>query len=136
MLDHLLIRKKEIGKLKVALKNTLALTCEKITQNPRSFNTIQIKNAIDNLSIIDVEEKILPGLLTEAVSFALKDFFLYMHQTGLYNRQFKLWNTLASISTVLVFKLQKGFFKKKDLYAYIVDFYIEQKYPCISTIVK
>ena len=136
MLEKYLLTKKEIGKFKLTLNNTLALTCEKITQNPRVFNTVQIKNAIENISLVDIEERILPDILVKSIDFILKDFFLQMHQTGLYNRQFNLWSTLANISQVLIFKLQKGIFKKKDLSAYLIDFSIEARTPCISAIIN
>lgn len=135
MLDKYLISKKEIGKFKLTLKNPLALSCEQITQDPRTFNTLQIKNAIENISLVDIEEKILPDKLTKTIDFILKDFFLYMHQTGLYNRQFNLWGTLANISQILVFKLEKGFFKKKDLNVFFIDFLIDIKQPCIRAII-
>ena len=136
MLDQFLISKKEIGKFKLTLKNSLGLSCEKVTQLPRVFNTLQIKNAIENISFIDIEEKIVPEILTKVMEFILKDFFLYMHQTGLYNRQFKLWATLANITQLSIFSLQKGIFKKNDLNTYMIDFFIDPKIPCIKAIIN
>ena len=136
MLDQFLISKKEIGKFKLTLKNSLGLSCEKVTQLPRVFNTLQIKNAIENISFIDIEEKIVPEILTKVMEFILKDFFLYMHQTGLYNRQFKLWATLANITQLSIFSLQKGIFKKNDLNTYMIDFFIDPKTPCIKAIIN
>ena len=136
MLEELLISKKEIGKLKIALKNPLAVARENITQNPRAHNTNEIKNAIENISIIDIEEKIMPEIITKAVNYTLKDFFLYLHQTGLYNRQFKLWGTLSNISQVYIFELVKGLFKKVSMDAYLVYFLIEPKSPCIIAIIN
>lgn len=135
MLDKYLLSKKEIGKFKLTLKNPLALNCEKITQNPRVFNTLQIKNAIENISFVDIEERIFPNILVKAIDFILKEFFLQMHQTGLYNRQFNLWSTLANISQIIIYKIQKGLFKKKDLNIFLIDFLIDIKQPCIRTIV-
>lgn len=135
MFEQLLISKKEMGKFKVTIKNPLGLTCEKITQTPRAFNTAQIKSAIENISFIDIEEKIFPLVLIRTTEFILKDFFLYMHQTGLYNRQFKLWRTLANITEITLFKLQKGIVKKGDLNVYMIDLFIDPKAPCISVII-
>lgn len=135
MFEDILISKKEIGKFKLALKNPLGLTCEKITETPRVFNTAQIKNATENISFIDVEENILPALPPKAVEYLLKDFFLYMHQTGLYNRQFKLWRTLANITQVSISRLQKGLLKKNNLNAYMIDFFIDPKAPCIKAVI-
>ncbi|MBI3591075.1 MAG: hypothetical protein HY094_06865 [Candidatus Melainabacteria bacterium] len=117
-------------------KNPLTLTCEKITQTPRVFNTAQIKNAIENISLIDVEEKVTPELLIKIIEYILKDFFLYMHQTGLYNRQFKLWKTMGNITQCSISKLQGGIFKKNDLNTYIIDFFIDPKSPCLCAIVN
>ena len=131
-----MISKKEISKLKLVPKNPLSLTCEKVTQTPRIFNTSQIKSAIENISFIDIEEKITPDILSASAEYILKDFFLYMHQTGLYNRQFKLWKTLGNITQCVFSRLQKGLLTKNDLSIYIIDFFIDPKTPCINAIVN
>lgn len=135
MFDEFLISKKEIGSFKVGLKNPLGLSTEKVTQNPRSFNTTQIRNAIENISFIDIEEGILPELLLSTSNYLLKDFFLYMHQTGLYNRQLNLWRTLAGITKISFSRLQKGVLKKKVLDAYMIDFFIDPETSCINAVV-
>ena len=135
MFDSIFTFKKEIGKFKVTLKNSLGLSSEKVTQNPRSFNTKQIQTAIENTQIIDIEEKILPELLYKSAEYILKDFFLYMHQTGLYNRQLKFWESLAKITQISFCKLEKGLLKKSDLNAHIIYFYIDPKAPCSCAIV-
>lgn len=135
MLDKFSLTKKDIGKYKISPKNPLSLTCEKVTQTPRVFNTSQIKSAIENISFINIEENIIPKNLTKIIEYILKDFFLYMHQTGLYNRQFKFWKTLGSITQCKISKLQKGFFKKKDLNIQIIEFYIDPKVPCIKSLI-
>ncbi len=135
MIETVLIFKKEIGKFKVTLKNSLSLSSEKVTQNPRSFNTKQIQTAIENTQLIDIEEKILPDLLFKSSEYLLKDFFLYMHQTGLYNRQLKFWQSLANITQISFCKLGKGLFKKVDLNAHIVYFYIDPQAPSSCAIV-
>lgn len=135
MINTLLISKKLLGKLKVKLKNPLALNCEKITETPRAFSTTQINTAIDNILFVDSEENILPDVITKSIEYLLKDLFVQMHQTGLYNRQFKLWKSIAAVTEVSVYRLQKGLFKKKELNAYLVNFYIDPKFPCISLII-
>ena len=134
MFNRFLISKKLLGKFKVKQKNPLALSCEKITLTPRAYSTAQIKSAIENILFVDIEENILPEIVIKAIEYLLKDLFIHMHQTGLYNRQFKLWKSLANIIEISVFKLQKGLLKKNELNAYIIDFFIDPKFPCISVI--
>ena len=129
MFNRFLISKKLLGKFKVKQKNPLALSCEKITLTPRAYSTAQIKSAIENILCVDIEENILPEIVIKAIEYLLKDLFIHMHQTGLYNRQFKLWKSLANIIEISVFKLQKGLLKKNELDAYIIDFFIDPKFP-------
>ena len=136
MFDSFLISKKEIIKFKVRPKNPFGLSCEKVTQTPRAFNTEQIKNATENISFLYDDEDGVPELPKKVIEHTLKDLFLYMHQTGLYNRQFKLWKTIGNITQCSISKLQKGLLKKKDLSAYIVDFYIDPKTPCFNAIIS
>ena len=139
MLDSFLnffISRKEVGKSKVSLKNPFALTCEKITRTPRVFTTSQITSAIENTLLVSDEEKNVPELTTKIAEYILKDFFLYMHQTGLYNRQFKFWRTLGNIRHVSVFKLEKRFFKEEEPGCYLIDFFIDEKAPCIKAIIQ
>ena len=135
MINRFLISKKLLGKFKIKQKNPLALSCEKITGTPRTFNTAQIKSAIDNILFVDLEENILPELAIKSIEYLLKDLFMHMHQTGLYNRQLKLWKSMANIIEVSIFKLQKGLFKKDALNAYIIDFFIDPEFQCISAII-
>ena len=136
MFDAFLISKKELGELKVTLKNPLAITCEKITQNPRAHSTSEIKSAIENISILDVKERIIPEVIIKAVNYILKDFFLYMHQSGLYNRQLNLWRILSHVSQIHVFELLKGFTKKVNLSTYLIYFQVEERSPCIVGIIN
>lgn len=136
MLNQLLIPRKELGKIKVSLKIPISLSCEKITQTPRTFKTSQIKEAIENIAFEGMDEANLPNIVIKSIEFLFKDFFLYMHQTGLYNRQFKLWQTLANITQVSVYKVQKGIIGKKDLDVYIVDFSIDPKFTSIKVIIN
>ncbi len=135
MLETVFISKKLLGKFSVSQKNPLALSCEKITQIPRSYSTTQIKSATENILLTNIEENILPEIVTKSIEYLLKDLFIQMHQTGLYNRQFKLWKSLAKINSISVFRLQRGLFKKCDLNTCIVDFFIDPKHPCISVII-
>ena len=135
MLDRFLISKKLLGKFKVKQKNPLALSCEKLTKTPRVYSTVQIKSAIENILFVDIEENILPEIAIKPIEYILKDLFVQMHQTGLYNRQFKLWKSLANVIEIAVFRLQKGLFNKSELNTYIIDFFIDPKAPCVSAII-
>ena len=135
MLDRFLITKKLLGKFKVKQKNPLALNCEKVIETPRAYSTTQIKSAVENILFVDIEENILPEIAIKSIEYLLQDLFTYMHQTGLYNRQFKLWKSLANIIEISVFRLQKGLFKKSELNAYVIDFFIDPKAQCISAII-
>src|SRR3989338_2313426 len=135
MFYKILIRKKEIAKFKLSLKNPFILTCEKITQTPRTFNTKQIQSAIENIQITQTDGDNTLELIPQVISYFLKEFFLYLHQTGLYNRQLKSWETMANLTQASVSRLQEGFFKKKDLNAYVIDFFIDPKAPCLSVII-
>ena len=127
--------KKLLGKFKVKQKNPLTLSCERVTETPRAYSTAQIKSAIENILFVDIEENILPDVTIKSIGYILKDLFTQMHQTGLYNRQFKLWKSLANIIEISVSKMQKGLFKKTELNAYVIDFFIDPKFPCISVVI-
>lgn len=135
MFNAFLISKKLLGKFKVKQKNPLALNCEKVTETPRAYSTAQIKSATENILLVDTEENILPEITTKSIEYLLKDLFIQMHQTGLYNRQFKLWKSLANIIEISVSRLQKGLFKKSELNAYVIDFFIDPEAQCISGII-
>ena len=121
MLEHLFISKKEIGKLKLKVDKPFNLTPEKIAQNPRAFDPVQIKSAIDNIIYSDKENLENP-LFEEIARFIHKDFFFLSHQTGLYNRQLKLWKALGNISIISFFKLQKGLVKKNEIDVLLIEF--------------
>jgi hypothetical protein len=135
MFNRFLISKKLLGKFKVKQKNPLALSCKKVTETPRAYSTAQIKSATENILFVDTEENILPEITIKSIEYLLKDLFIQMHQTGLYNRQFKLWKSLANIIEISVLKLQKGLLKKNELNAYVIDFFIDPTSPCISAVI-
>lgn len=136
MFYQLLNRKKEINRYKVSFKNPFNLTCEKITQTPRIYTTSQITTALENTIIEEIESKDTPKLLTKVLNYILKDFFLYMHQTGLYNRQFKLWRTLGNIKQILISRPVARFLKNKELSFYLIELSIDEIYPAISAVLE
>lgn len=129
MLEQFLIAKEEISTAKVGVKNPLGLACEKIIQNPRIYNTAQIKGAIENIELENTSGNDLPELALKATEFILKDFFLHMHQSGLHNRQFDLWRMLGNITKALFWRFQKGLIKKTDVDSYLSELYIDPRRP-------
>ncbi len=134
MLDNFFISREEVNKIKVSQKNPFGLTKEKIIKSPRSFNTSQIKEAIENINLFEEREKSTPNFLFNTIKFLLGEFFLYMHQSGLYNRQLNLWKTLGNITQCKLYRLKKGLIKKQLLDTYIIDCFIDPKAPCIKVI--
>ena len=134
MFDNFLISREEINKIKISQKKPFGLTTEKITQTPRSFNTNQIIEGTENLTFTEEKEGLTPDLLFRTIQYLLRDFFLYMHQSGLYNRQLVLWKTLGNVTQCNIYRLKKGFVKKQPLGIFIIDFFIDPKAPCISAI--
>lgn len=134
MFDKFLISKKELSKFKITQKNPFDLNCEKVTQTPRVFNTAQIKAAIENILITKLDEVTTPELTLKITEYILKDLFLSMHQSGLYNRQLKLWKIVGNVKQGSVFRLNKGLIKKKELNTYIIDFFIDPQSPCFSVV--
>lgn len=136
MFNYLLLSKKEICKFKVTQKNPLAVTCEKVAQSPRSNSIAELKNATANIIFADFDPSSPDLIILKSLDFLLKDFFINMHQTGLYNRQLKLWKALSNISSVRVYKLYTGIFKKTGLNIFIVDLFLDPKSPCITLIIN
>lgn len=134
MFDNFFISREEINKVKISSKKPFGLTTEKITKLPRSFNTSQIREAVKNINLIEDKEGLTPKLLLKAIEFLLGEFFLYMHQSGLYNRQLTLWKTLGNITQCNVYMFKKGLIKKQSLDYFTIDFFIDPKAPCISAI--
>ena len=134
MFDDFLISREEINKIKISQKKPFGLTTEKITHSPRSFNTNQIKEGIENLIFTEEKEGLTQNLLFRTIKYILRDFFLYMHQSGLYNRQLVLWKTLGNITQCNIYRLQKGLVKKMPLGIFVIDFFIDPKAPCISAV--
>lgn len=136
MLNQLLTKKKELWKIKIGHKNSLTLTGDKITQTPRVYKTSQIKEAIDNISFLEMEEKDIPEIVIKTITYVLQDFFLCMHQTGLYNRQFKFWKTLANITQANVYSLYKGILNGKNLNVYMIDLCIDPRFVSIKLLIN
>lgn len=136
MLRTLLFKKSEIGNLQVNSLKPFELTPEKITQTPRSFNTEQIKIALENLSFkTNSGIETLPDYFKEIPNYLLKNFFLKMHQTGLYNRQINLWKTLGTISEASFYRLNKRFLKKDEDSINLIDFSTSSKKTCICALI-
>lgn len=126
MLEKFFIYKKEFGKYKIKPSKPFELTPEKIAQNPRSFNTSEIKIATENLQIVEQDE-CLSEKLIKLSKYIFNGFFFQMHQSGLYNRQLKLWKNIGNINQVVFYKIEKGIIKKKETNIFFVDFLTSSK---------
>lgn len=122
MFYKIFISKKEIAQINIIVQKPFDVTPEKITQNPRSFTSSEIKNGTENILLKNIEV-LENDFIKSSLNFILKDLFIYMHQTGLYNRQLKFWKTFGSISKIKIFELYKGFFNnKKKTGIFLIEF--------------
>jgi hypothetical protein len=82
-----------------------------ITQAPRSFRPRDLESASKNISI-DAKDSRAPEGLNTLLRFLLTDFFVFLHRTGLYNRQRRLWDGLARVSSATAEQVVSGIFSK------------------------
>ncbi|GEM_PF-478023 len=91
-----------------------------VTQAPRSATSLDLQAASGNL-LFEPSNKV-SDLVLAAAKFVLTDYFIQAHQSGLYNRQIKLWEALAKIAVVDVKQLSRGIFQKVALPVYELNF--------------
>jgi hypothetical protein len=87
-----------------------------VTNNPRAASAADIKAGLDNLVVEPSEGT--NELVIAVVQYLFQDYFLYAHQSGLYNRQIRLWEMFSRISAVEVRQLERGFFTRTTLPVY------------------
>lgn len=137
MLEKFLVKKEKVGGLKLTTKRLFDVTCEKITHSPRTFNTSQIKIALENLSLTPLEAKEpVSAMLLKSAEYLTKDLFFQMHQTGLYNRQLKLWKSLGNTTEISFYELYKGLLKKKKMDVAMLDLCTASKNISISALIN
>jgi len=89
-----------------------------VTTSPRDATAVDIQAGLDNL-IIDAPEG-SNELVLALVQFLFHDYFGFAHQTGLYNRQIRLWEMFSRVTTIEVRQVERGFFTRTTLPVYEV----------------
>ena len=135
MLYRLFLKKKKIKSLKVSTKIPFEISTEKIIESPRTFNTNQIQNAVKNILISETGADSQDKLLTSCSEYILKDFFLYMHQTGIYNRQLKLWKAIGNVRELFSYYVENTFTKKLKPGLKLIDFSTGPKSVAICALI-
>jgi hypothetical protein len=104
-------------KLSISNIDEIGFTLHSVVMKPRHSTPLDLAAAAKNLRIDfhGENEDEIAIISRKIVSYLLTDFFVLSHRTGLYNRQLKLWEALASICEVKIAQLQQGFFKKIEL---------------------
>jgi hypothetical protein len=108
-------------KFKVEVISDEVITFGTIIRSPRIYKPLDLQSAKLNLRISKESGEGFPAL-EPLVHYLLADFFVYLHRTGLYNRQRYLWEALARIAGVRVYQLQGGLFRNNPLPAFDIQF--------------
>lgn len=107
-----------------------------VTQAPRSVGAQDIEAACENL-VFEPSDNKIPALVLETIKFVMTSYFADAHQSGLYNRQLRLWETISKIAVVAVQPVTKGFFQKVALPAYELLFKtVSGKAPIVALVIE
>lgn len=86
-----------------------------IVQNPRGCTSVDLNAACSNLvfepsgPMANSEHS---AIVLDLVRYLFQDFFNRSHQTGLYNRQMRLWQVFSKVERVEFKQLEGGFFTR------------------------
>jgi hypothetical protein len=94
--------------LQISIRNIEDFSPGLIVKSPRIFRPQDLLNACRNLQFETSSDT--PPTLLALTQFVAIDFFKLAHNTGLYNRQIKLWEGLARIAGIEIYQARKGFF--------------------------
>jgi hypothetical protein len=100
--------------IKTADQEAYSLTA--VTANPRNATAADIQAGLDNL-VFETPEG-TSDLVMAVVQYLFQDYFVFAHQTGLYNRQIRLWETFSRINAIQVRQVEKGFFSRTPIPVY------------------
>ncbi|MBS2006503.1 MAG: hypothetical protein JST01_05655 [Cyanobacteria bacterium SZAS TMP-1] len=89
-----------------------------ITTSPRGATAVDMQAGLDNL-IIEIPDD-TNELVSAVVRYLFHDYFAQAHQTGLYNRQIRLWEMFSRVTTAEVRQVERGIFTKTQLPVYEV----------------
>jgi hypothetical protein len=127
-----------VNSFSVIVKNaeTEAFNLGSVTQAPRAAAAQDIVAACDNL-VFEPSDNKIPNLVLAAIKFVMTVYFSEAHQSGLYNRQLRLWEIISKIAVVEVQPITKGFFQKVALPAYELLFKtVSGKTPIVALVIE
>lgn len=101
-------------KFSVKSLNSLNYSLNSVVGQPRSSLPIDVSAACANVEIESASDA-APAVVRTVVRYVLTDFFALAHRTGLYNRQKLLWESIARVNEIDVFRHRQGIFQKTDL---------------------
>lgn len=101
-----------------------------------ALQPLEIFEAACDLPFEPSDNKI-PNLVLAAIKFVMTGYFSDAHQSGLYNRQLRLWETISKIAVVEVQPVTKGFFQKVTLPVYELVFKtVNGKVPIVALVIE
>lgn len=127
-----------VNSFSVIIKNadSEAFNLGSVTQAPRSAAAQDLKAACDNL-VFEPSDNKIPDLVFSAIRFVMASYFSAAHQSGLYNRQLRLWETISKIAVVEVQPVTKGLFQKVALPVYELLFKtVNGKIPIVALVLE
>jgi hypothetical protein len=127
-----------VNSFSVIVKNAEpeAFNLGSVTQAPRSAAARDLEAACENL-VFEPSDNKIPDLVLAAIKFVMTGYFSDAHQSGLYNRQLRLWETISKIAVVEVQPVTKGFFQKVTLPVYELVFKtVTGKVPIVALVIE
>ncbi len=106
--------------LRISIRNIEDFSPEAIVKSPRTYRPQDVQNACKNLSI--EIPKGTPVIALSLAHYVALDFFALSHNTGLFNRQIKLWESLPRIQSIEISQKDKGMFSKDKLPEFDIAF--------------
>ncbi|MBU6451462.1 MAG: hypothetical protein KGS72_06775 [Cyanobacteria bacterium REEB67] len=93
-----------------------------VTGNPRGATAVDIKAGLDNLVIEAPTGAHIDPLPLAVIHSLFHDYFAFAHQSGLYNRQIRLWEMFSRVTSAEVRQIERGFFSRWLIPVYEVVF--------------
>lgn len=94
-----------------------------IIQSPRTCTTIDVRQACANLDFVPPGEGLERSALVESfVRYLFTQYFVLAHQSGLYNRQMRLWQVFSKVEKVEFKQVTSGVVSRNFEPAYELAF--------------
>ncbi|MBZ0186354.1 MAG: hypothetical protein K8F91_08915, partial [Candidatus Obscuribacterales bacterium] len=87
---------KPVSRFSISSLEPDAFSLHSVVAGPRSASPTDLKNASANVKIESLDDY-LPSHCASFLDYLFKTFFPLAHRTGLYNRQEKLWESIARV---------------------------------------